>query len=71
MELFVFAQEVGPRRVLTADRDGRNLPGDQPWLFLKTISVSRDGGGLIGADEDLILDAVEHDGYFNWPEKDV
>jgi len=66
----VFKQSVGTARAVTDDRIGEKLPKLQfeTWVYEKEVTINHGGGLFIGADSDEVIEAIEREGYYLWPQ---
>lgn len=57
--------------MVTDDPSGKKLP-KRPvgkWLYFRPIELNRGDKARIGASSDEVIDAIERDGYFKWPQE--
>jgi hypothetical protein len=66
----LFKQSTGTARAVTDNRIGEKLPKLQfeTWVYEKEVTINHGGGLFIGADSDDVIDAIEQDGYYFWPQ---
>ncbi len=66
----VFKQSTGTVRAATDDRIGEKLPKLQfeTWVYEKEVTINHGGGLFMGADSDEVIEAIERDGYYLWPQ---
>jgi len=72
MKLYRFKATTGMGMALTDDKTGAKLPKRQfgTWQFDKEMDINEQDGSRIGAGSDDIVQGVQRDGYFLWPQKD-
>ena len=69
MQVHKFIKKQGSAVILTSDRLGSNLPeGTDAWTFQKSLEVSDVDPPRIGASSKEIIDGINADGFFIWPD---
>ena len=66
----VFKQSSGTARAVTDDKIGEKLPKLQfkTWVYEKEVNINHGGGLFLGANSDEVIEAIERDGYYLWPQ---
>lgn len=69
----MFKQSSGTARAATDDRIGEKLPKlkSGTWIYDREVTVNHGGGPLDGADSDEVIEAIEQDGYYFWPQPEA
>jgi hypothetical protein len=66
----VFKQSAGTAQAVTDDTFGEKLPKlqSEAWVYEKQVTINHGGGPFIGADSDDVIEDIEQEGYFLWPQ---
>ncbi len=71
MKYYIFKMTNGRETAVTNDRMGRGLPRRQSgdWAYFKELSIESSSGQRVGAGYRDIVESVNRDGYFVWPQR--
>jgi hypothetical protein len=67
---YIFNRIAEIAALVVKDKTGANLakyPAG-PWVYFKEVELNRLGLGTMGVLADEIIDAIDKNGYFRWPQ---